>query len=147
MKRDNWPEFPSVHEPLTAICFEYEAHLDAGPIVVQLVFLSLCVYVNTKVEDDTVVLSNRRIAAYPIVSSVNVSGYEWIKPFIGKSLIWTRVMTNRFGFTDGVQFDFIDEKSNMCSSIQFLSGCSTLLVHVLHHVTDVVNYGERDLYV
>ena len=146
MSNNEWAKVLPVHEVLRELWFEYDEHLDRGPIVAHFRFDSLSVYVNVCPDDDTIELANEPKAPFTVFRKINVSDSEYWKPLIGRVLSWTHVMINNQGYQNGVSFGFANEQTSEVSSVMLVAGCSTLSVYQVQNRSARLNFGERALY-
>jgi hypothetical protein len=115
---------------LTEIFCWFDPDLPLRPYGIQFVFPGSSIVVAARGEDDTVMV----VPSHDLSANL-VEDREYLQALSrharGMRMTWARMMTNQFGYADGVQLDFESEDARRSLGIMLIAFGSCLQIRML----------------
>jgi Family of unknown function (DUF6334) len=114
---------------LSKVIHVFDEEIGDKPIVVLMYFQEKIILISVIDEDDSIDISSYDSYELKDLKTIDVSNDIPWKDVINIKLFWVWSLTNQRGYTDGIQFEWINRNLNLSIKIQLTTMLSCLKIH------------------
>lgn len=119
---------------LSSICYVFDEEVGNEPIAVIMLFKEKMIMISVIDEDDSIDISFVSNEKLKKLTTIDVSSEMPWKNIINLKLSWVWSLKNNQGYSDGIQFEWINKNLNTSIKIQLVTMLSSIRIHKVERV-------------